>query len=161
MAERSGIAVDNGVLVDEYCRTNVAGVFAAGDITNHWHPLFQRRLRVEHFDNANKQSAAAAKNMIGRETVFDDPHWFWSDQHGLNLQYCGFTESVDDVVVRGSVEERDFIAFYLEQGTVRAAFSVERGGDMFVAKQLVSTEATPDPARLRDEDVELAELLAD
>jgi 3-phenylpropionate/trans-cinnamate dioxygenase ferredoxin reductase subunit len=161
VAERSGIGVDNGILVDEYCRTNVAEVFAAGDVTNHWHPLFQTRMRVEHFDNANKQSAAAAKNMVGKQTVFDDPHWFWSDQHGLNLQHCGFAEGFDDLVVRGSLPERDFIAFYLRKGAVRAAFAVERGGDMFVAKQLVSTAATPAPERLRDESVELAELLAD
>lgn len=161
VAEQSGILVDNGILVDEYCRTNIEHVFAAGDVTNHWHPLFQTRMRVEHFDNANKQGAAAAKNMVGKETSFDDPHWFWSDQHGLNLQHCGLADGCDDLVVRGSVENRDFIAFYLRKGTVRAAFTIERGGDMFVAKQLVSTGATPAPEKLQDEGVELAELLAD
>lgn len=161
VAERSGILIDNGIVVDEYCRTNIDEVFAAGDVTNHWHPLFQTRMRVEHFDNANKQAAAAVKNMVGKPTVFDDPHWFWSDQHGLNLQHCGLTDGYDDLVVRGSVQERDFIAFYLRKGAVRAAFAVERGGDMFVAKQLVSSEATPEPEKLQDESVELAELLAD
>ncbi|HET7327081.1 MAG TPA: FAD-dependent oxidoreductase [Nocardioidaceae bacterium] len=160
VAEASGIAVDNGVLVDEYCRTNVPDVFAAGDITNHWHPLFERRLRVEHFDNATKQAMAAAKNILGRATVFDDPHWFWSDQFGLNLQHAGHAEAWDDIVVRGSVDDLDFIAFYLDQGVVRAAFSVERGGDMFMAKELIAAQTTPDPASLVDEDVELAELMA-
>jgi 3-phenylpropionate/trans-cinnamate dioxygenase ferredoxin reductase subunit len=92
--------------------------------------------------------------------VFDDPHWFWSDQFGLNLQYAGHAEKWDEVVVRGSVEDLDFIAFYLDGGVVRAAFSVERGGDMYMAKELIAAQATPDPARLRDEDQELAELLA-
>ena len=159
VAERSGIAVGNGVLVDEYCRTNVDGVFAAGDITNHWHPLFGRRLRVEHFDNANKQAMAAAKNLLGKPTVFDDPHWFWSDQYDLNLQHAGHVERWDEIVVRGSVDDLDFIAFYLDGGVVRAAFSVERGGDMHMAKELISAQAEPDPVRLADEDLELAELL--
>lgn len=160
VAEASGIAVDGGVLVDEYCRTNVPNVFAAGDITNHWHPLFGRRLRVEHFDNANKQAMAAAKNMLGKDTAFDDPHWFWSDQFGLNLQHAGFAERWDDVVVRGSTDDLDFIAFYLDRGVVRAAFSVERGGDMFMAKELIAAQATPDPEQLADEECELAEVLA-
>ena len=89
VAERSGLAVDNGILVDEYCRTGVPNVYAAGDVANHWHPLFGERIRVEHFDNANRQGAAAANNMIGRTTPYDDPHWFWSDQYGHNLQYIG------------------------------------------------------------------------
>jgi 3-phenylpropionate/trans-cinnamate dioxygenase ferredoxin reductase subunit len=160
MAERSGVAVDNGVLVDEYCRTNVEGVFAAGDVTNHWHPLFERRMRVEHFDNANKQAMAAAKNMVGQRTAYDDPHWFWSDQFGLNLQHTGHSTNWDDIIVRGSVDDLDFIAFYLERGVVRAAFSVERGGDMYVAKELIAAQATPDPAKLRDEELEIAELMA-
>jgi 3-phenylpropionate/trans-cinnamate dioxygenase ferredoxin reductase subunit len=160
VAERSGIEVENGVLVDEYCRTNVENVYAAGDVTNHWHPLFERRLRVEHFDNANKQAMAVAKNIVGKPTVYDDPHWFWSDQYGLNLQYSGHAEGCDDVVVRGSVGGLDFIAFYLDGGVVRAAFSVERGGEMFLAKELIAAQAKPDLERLRDEDTELAELTA-
>lgn len=159
VAEASGIDVDGGVLVDEYCRTSVANVFAAGDVTNHWHPLFGRRLRVEHFDNANKQGMAAAKNMLGRESVFEDPHWFWSDQFGLNLQHAGHAEVWDQIVVRGSVDELEFLAFYLHQGVVKAAFSVERGGDMFLAKELIAAQATPDPASLADEETELAELM--
>ncbi|RCW45840.1 3-phenylpropionate/trans-cinnamate dioxygenase ferredoxin reductase subunit [Halopolyspora algeriensis] len=161
VAERSGIAVDDhGVLVDEYCRTNIDGVFAAGDITSHWHPLFGRRLRVEHFDNANKQSMAAAKNMLGRTTVFDDPHWFWSDQYDLSLQYAGHAERWDEVVVRGSVEALDFVAFYLDAGVVRAAFSVERGAEMYLAKELIAAQARADPAKLRDEDIDLAALVS-
>lgn len=159
VAEASGITVEQGVLVDEYCRTNVPGVFAAGDVTNHWHPLFGCRMRVEHFDNATKQAMAAAKNIAGRQTVFNDPHWFWSDQFGLNLQHAGHAQQWDRVVVRGSVVDRDFIAFYLDQGILRAAFAVERGADMFTAKELIAAQASPDPANLADENIELAELM--
>ena len=66
MLEGSGIHVDNGVVVDEYCQTNVSGIYAAGDVANHYHPVFDRQIRVEHWQNAIKQGAAAARNMLGR-----------------------------------------------------------------------------------------------
>jgi 3-phenylpropionate/trans-cinnamate dioxygenase ferredoxin reductase subunit len=160
VAQRSGIAVDGGVLVDEYCRTDIDQVLAAGDVTSHWHPLFGQRLRVEHFDNANKQAMCAAKNIIGRATVFDDPHWFWSDQFGLNLQYSGHATRWTDLVVRGDVEALSFTAFYLDDGVVRAALSVERGEDVFASKDLIARQARPDPAVLRDEGVDLVDVAA-
>nr|MBA3728948.1 FAD-dependent oxidoreductase [Actinomycetota bacterium] len=76
----SGLRLENGIAVDARCRSSVEGIYAAGDVANHQHPLFGASVRVEHWDNALKQGAAAARNMIGREEVFDDPHWFWSDQ---------------------------------------------------------------------------------
>src|SRR5690606_3451822 len=85
----SGIAIDNGVLVDEYCRTNVDDVYAAGDVANHWHPVFGRRMRVEHWQNAMQQGAAAARSMIGTGQPYGAIHWFWSDQYDQNLQYAG------------------------------------------------------------------------
>ena len=74
MLEGSGIVVDNGVVVDEYCETNVSGIYAAGDIANHYHPVFNRRIRVEHWQNAIKQGAAAARNMLGKRIVYDEIH---------------------------------------------------------------------------------------
>lgn len=159
VAESAGIKVDNGIVVDEYCRTSVDGVFAAGDVANHFHPLFGRRIRVEHFDNANKQAAAAAKNMLGTPTVFDDPHWFWSDQYKLNLQYVGHADRRDTLVVRGSTEALNFTTFYLRDGIVRAAFAVDRGDEIAIATEMVAAELAADPAKLRDEDIDLAELL--
>ncbi len=159
LTEGSGVEVDNGIVVDEYCRTNVENVFAAGDVANHYHPLFGCRLRVEHFDNANKQGMAAGKNMLGKPTAFNDPHWFWSDQYDLNLQHVGHAPQWDDVVLRGSTEDFDFSAFYLHKGVVRAAFAVERGDDISAARQLIAAQASPAPEQLRDEDVDLYELL--
>jgi 3-phenylpropionate/trans-cinnamate dioxygenase ferredoxin reductase component len=160
VAERSGLAVNNGVLVDEYCRTAVPNVYAAGDVANHWHPLFGERIRVEHFDNASRQATAAANNMVGRTTAYADPHWFWSDQYDHNLQYAGHAAAGDEVIVRGSVEESDFSAFYLRDGVVRAAFAVDRGADVLVAKELIAGQFSVDPRTLADEDVDLAELTA-
>ncbi|MGW3626704.1 NAD(P)/FAD-dependent oxidoreductase [Streptomyces sp. NPDC000880] len=159
VARASGLSVSNGVLVDEHCRASVPGIYAAGDVANHRHPLFGSWIRVEHFDNASKQGVTAAKNILGRATVHDDPHWFWSDQFGLSLQHCGHADRWDRIVIRGSVEERDFTAFYLAaDGVLRAAFSVERGEDVFAAKDLIARGARPDPERLRDEDTDVAEL---
>jgi 3-phenylpropionate/trans-cinnamate dioxygenase ferredoxin reductase subunit len=158
VAQRSGVIVDNGILVDEYCRTNIPNVFAAGDIANHYHPLFDELMRVEHFDNANRQGAAAAMNMLGRPTVFADPHWFWSDQYDINIQYAGHAHEWDEVVVRGSVDDLDFCAFYLRDGVLRGAFGVDRGGEVTAAKELIAARACADPQQLKDEDLDLSEL---
>jgi 3-phenylpropionate/trans-cinnamate dioxygenase ferredoxin reductase subunit len=159
LADAAGLELTNGIAVDEYCRTSHAGVFAAGDVADHFHPVFGRRIRVEHFDNAIKHGAHAARNMVGRAEVFDDPHWFWSDQYDYNLQYGGFAHEWDDVVVRGSLEERDFVAFFLKDGVLLAAVGINRGREVRRAMKLISARARPDPAKLRDADVDLRSLL--
>jgi 3-phenylpropionate/trans-cinnamate dioxygenase ferredoxin reductase subunit len=161
VAQHSNVTIDNGVLVDEYCRTNIPNVFAAGDVANHYHPLFDEFMRVEHFDNANRQAAAAANNMLDRPTVFDDPHWFWSDQYGVNLQHTGHAREWDEIVVRGSMGDLDFCAFYLRDGVIRSAFAVDRGEEIAAAKELIAARALADVRALKDEDVDLLTLLDD
>jgi len=156
LAEGTPIAVDNGILVDAWCRTNLDGIFAAGDVANHDHPLFGRRMRVEHWDNALKQGAAAARTMLGEGTPYDDPHWFWSDQYDHNLQYVGQAVRWDEMVVRGSIEERNFVAFYLDEGRVEGVVGMDRGKDVRRARALV--RKTVEPALLKDEDVDLKAL---
>jgi 3-phenylpropionate/trans-cinnamate dioxygenase ferredoxin reductase component len=155
------VEVDNGILVDAFCRTNVPEVFAAGDVANHEHPVFERRLRVEHFDNAQRMGTAAAKNMAGGEVVFDDPHWFWSDQYDHTIDYAGFATEWDDVVIRGSVQERAFVAFYVKDGRVLAAFGVDKGRDVRRAKDLIKLRRPVDSEKLRDPDVDLKKLAAE
>jgi 3-phenylpropionate/trans-cinnamate dioxygenase ferredoxin reductase component len=156
LAEAAGLEIDNGVLVDERCRTSAEGVFAAGDVANHQHPLFGRRIRVEHFDNALKMGAAAARSMLGEEAPFDDPHWFWSDQYDVNLQYAGFASEWDRIVTRGSLEDRAGVAFYLNEGVLLAALGLNRGKDVRRSMKLIGSR--PDPASLQDEDVDLRTL---
>lgn len=155
----TGVEVDNGIVVDERCRTSVPGIYAAGDVANHEHPIFGRRMRVEHYDNALRQGAAAAANMLDRPVAFDDVHWFWSDQYTHNLQYVGCADGWDQLVVRGHIPERRFAAFYLRQRRIVAAFGVDRGQDVAAAKRLVHARARVDPRLLRDEDVDLRTLL--
>lgn len=160
VAKATEITVGNGIRVDEFCRTTAPGIYAAGDVANHYHPLFDRRMRVEHFDNATRQGAVAAMNMLGFRTRYEDPHWFWSDQYDHSLQYVGHAERWDDIVVRGSIEDRDFVAFFMLDGKIAGAFGLNRGGDIMVVKSLLSGKVAVDAQELRDEDFDLGELIA-
>jgi 3-phenylpropionate/trans-cinnamate dioxygenase ferredoxin reductase component len=157
IAEGSGIAVDNGIVVDSTLATNAPGVWAVGDVARHDHPVFGP-VRIEHFDNALKMGPAAARNMLGAGAAFDDPHWFWSDQYEMNLQMAGFAPSWDQLVFRGSLQDRSFTAFYLSDGVLRSALSVNRPRDVRRAMPLIRAAVRPDPAALRDEDVDLRTL---
>jgi 3-phenylpropionate/trans-cinnamate dioxygenase ferredoxin reductase subunit len=151
------IAVDNGILVDPALQTNVPGVFAAGDVARHDHPVFGR-IRVEHFDNAMKMGQAAAHNMLGRNEVFDDPHWFWSDQYDVNIQMAGFAAEWDDIVVRGSLEERRFAAFLLKDGVLRSTFTMNWPRDVRRSMPLIKAQVRPDPELLADPEFDLRTL---
>jgi 3-phenylpropionate/trans-cinnamate dioxygenase ferredoxin reductase subunit len=159
LAEAAGLAVDNGIVVDEYCETSVPGCFAAGDVARFYHPLLGERIRVEHWSNAQKQGAAAAKSMLGRREPYDEVPWFWSDQYDINLQLIGHATSWDEVIVRGSLADRAFTAFYMKDGRLRAALTVNRFKDIAPSRQLIRQAISIDPKRLRDEDVELRSLI--
>ena len=156
------VALDNGVLVDELCRASAADVYAAGDVANILHPLFGR-VRVEHYNNAEKQGAAAARSMLGSAAPYDYIHTFWSDQYDHKLEYAGHIETWDEFVVRGSLPEGKLVGFYLAGGVVRAAVGLDRGGDpeldrgseMAAAVRLVAEQAQPSPGQLADEEVDL------
>jgi 3-phenylpropionate/trans-cinnamate dioxygenase ferredoxin reductase component len=155
----SGLDLADGVPVDEYCRTGIEGIFAAGDVAAAYHPLFETRVRVEHFDNAIKHGAAAAASMLGSDEPFRDPHWFWSDQYEHSLQSVGIAPGHDRVVVRGSVDEADFSAFYLADGVVRSVFALNRAKDVIIGRRMVLRQLSPDPAALMDTDFDLHELV--
>ena len=159
------VSVDNGIIVDAALRTTVPDVFAAGDVANHLHPLFGR-VRVEHYNNAEKQGAAAARSMLGSDAPYSYLHTFWSDQYEHKLEYVGHASKWDQFVIRGSLEERKLLGFYLDGGLLRAAVGLNRGGDpeldsggeMALAGRLVARQARPDPAALADETRDLARL---
>jgi 3-phenylpropionate/trans-cinnamate dioxygenase ferredoxin reductase subunit len=124
----SGIALDNGILVNELCQTSIPDVVAAGDVANVLHPIFGR-VRVEHFNNAEKQGRAAARTVLGSQQPYDYIYSFWSDQYEHALEYVGFARSWERTIVRGSYESRKFLVFYLAQGRLLAVFGLNRGGD--------------------------------
>jgi 3-phenylpropionate/trans-cinnamate dioxygenase ferredoxin reductase component len=154
----SGIHVDNGVVVDEYCQTNVDGIYAAGDIANHYHPIFGRHIRVEHWQNAVKQGAAAARNMLGKRIVYDEIHWFWSDQYEANLQYAGFHTKWEELVVRGRLDSGTYLACYVNDGRIDAAVGLNRGKDVRRVMPLIKARRPVNLDQLRDESVDLRAL---
>jgi 3-phenylpropionate/trans-cinnamate dioxygenase ferredoxin reductase subunit len=164
----AGAAVDNGVLVDERCRTSLPDVFAAGDVANHLHPIFGR-LRVEHWNNGYQQGRAAARSMLGGTQPYDYLHSFWSDQYEHLIEYVGFAAGWDRLVFRGRPESRKFLGFYLKDGLVRAAVGLNRGGDpedpkadseLKVVADLIRRRVPVDAAKLADEDVDLRRVAA-
>jgi 3-phenylpropionate/trans-cinnamate dioxygenase ferredoxin reductase subunit len=154
----SGIHVDNGVVVDEYCQTNVSGIYAAGDVANHYHPVFDRQIRVEHWQNAIKQGAAAARNMLGRRIAYDEIHWFWSDQYDANLQYAGFHTQWEQLVVRGRLDSNSYLACYVNDGRIDAAVGLNRAKELRRIMPLIKARRPVNLERLRDESVDLRSL---
>jgi 3-phenylpropionate/trans-cinnamate dioxygenase ferredoxin reductase component len=161
----AAVAQDNGILVDERCRTSAADIYGAGDAANHLHPVLGR-IRVEHYHSAGRHGAAAARSMLGSAAPFDHIHNFWSDQYEHMLQYVGHTTSWDDFAVRGSLQDGKFVGFYLVAGVVQAAIGFDRGGDpewepdseMAACALLVARRARPDRGLLTDERTDLRSL---
>jgi 3-phenylpropionate/trans-cinnamate dioxygenase ferredoxin reductase subunit len=161
LLDGSGVPVDNGVVVDEYCAASVPGIYAAGDVANHYHPVFGRRIRVEHWQNAQRQGINAARNMLGQRVPYDEIPWFWSDQYDANVQYAGHHTSYDELIVRGRLDAGSFAAFYLNRGVIDAVVSVNNAKDVRRAMPLIKSRRPVDPDRLRDQSVDLRQLVPD
>ena len=135
----AGARISNGVEVDEYCRTSLPDVYAAGDIADSAHPLFGR-IRVEHYNNAEKQGRSAGASLLDQGVPYDYVHSFWSDQFDQTLEYVGFASTWETITVEGSLSARDFIVRYFRQGRLSAAAAMGRGGD----------PASEEPGELKD-----------
>ncbi|MGN6217130.1 MAG: NAD(P)/FAD-dependent oxidoreductase [Solirubrobacterales bacterium] len=158
LARGAGLEVDNGVIVDANLETSVAGVFAAGDVARHRHPVFGP-LRVEHWANALEQGPAAARNMLGLAQPYDRVPYFFSDQYDVGMEYAGQATSWDRVVFRGDPASREFIAFWLEDGRVLAGMNVNVWDVNETIQKLAGDRAQVDAAELEDPDVPLESLL--
>ena len=159
LAQTSGIAVDNGVVVNEMLEApGSPGIFAAGDVANAWHPLVQRRIRVEHWANALNQGPAAARNMLGAEQPYERVPYFFSDQYDVGMEYSGFPSDWDEVVFRGDVAAREFIAFWLQEDRVVAGMNVNVWDVTGPIQELVRSGRPVDRRRLVDTDVPLEEI---
>ena len=160
LARSAGLEVDDGVVVDERLRTADSRIFAAGDVANAFHPLFGRRIRVEHWANALNQGPVAARAMLGQDVRYDRLPYFYSDQYDLGMEYTGYVipGGYDRVVVRGDVGRREFIAFWLAGGRVLAGMNVNVWDVTGPIGDLVRSGAPVDPARLADPDVPLTDL---
>ena len=159
LGRAAGTAIDNGILVDEYSRTSVADVFAAGDVANRQHPLYGR-LRIEHWNNADRAGRAAAAGMLGRDEPFDDIPSFWSDQYDTTIEYVGHHTSHDRLVHRGDPNSQRFMTFYLSEGDVHAVAAIGFGDSIVdPLEPVVRRRGSPIPVeRLEDEAVPLEKL---
>jgi 3-phenylpropionate/trans-cinnamate dioxygenase ferredoxin reductase component len=158
LAAQAGLAVDNGILVDERLQTSARGVFAAGDVANAHHPFYGERIRVEHWANALNQGPAAARNMLGRATAYERLPYFFSDQYDVGMEYSGFARSWDRVVFRGDPASREFIAFWLVEDRVVAGMNVNVWEVNADVQALIRERVAVDDRRLADPDIPLGEV---
>ena len=158
IAEEAGIHCDNGIVVDDHCRTSDPDIYAAGDCTNHPNPLMNKRLRLESVPNAMDQARVSTANMLGDDKVYAAIPWFWSDQYELKLQMVGFSADGDSQVLRGDMDSHQFAIFYFKDGKVVAADAVNSPKEFMLCKQLIGKPA--DPAQLADPETDLKSLLS-
>jgi 3-phenylpropionate/trans-cinnamate dioxygenase ferredoxin reductase subunit len=161
LVETAGLKIDNGIVVDEHLETSAPGVFAAGDVANAWHPFYGHRLRVEHWANALNQGPVAAKAMLGQEATYDEIPYFFSDQYDAGMEYSGYATEWDEVVFRGDVEGREFIAFWLRDERVVAGLNMNVWDVSDPIRDLIRSRRSVSARDLADADVPLAQLGGD
>lgn len=155
LAARAGLATDPaaGIAVDERLRTTDPAVLAAGDVAQAYNTALGHSLRVEHWDNAIRQGALAARSILGQDAVHDWQPYFYTDQYDLGMEYVGYADADDAVVIRGDTGARELIAFWLRDGRVRAAMNVNVWDVNDQLRALVGRHI--EPARLADADLPL------
>ncbi len=159
LADRAGLTVDNGIVVDEAFRTSDPAIFAVGDVANARNTARGESLRVEHWDNATRQGEAVAKVILGVDATYDWQPYFFSDQFDLGMEYVGRSAAADDVAIRGDMDSGEFIAFWLADGRVTAGMNVNVWDVNDDLRALVGR--TVDRERLIDLDVPLTEVAGD
>lgn len=158
LAEQAGIAVDDGIVVDECFRTSAPGVFAAGDVANLPNPVLGGRYRAEHWQSAQEQGAAAARRMAGDSTGYRAVPWCWSEQYGSTVQVTGWPPAADDVTIRGDLDGLDFTAIFAAGDRLVGAVGVNRAREIRTMRRLIDEAPHADPAMLAAPDTDLAAL---
>jgi 3-phenylpropionate/trans-cinnamate dioxygenase ferredoxin reductase subunit len=160
LAERAGLAVDNGILVDEHLQTSRPGIFAAGDVANAEHGFYRERVRVEHWDNAIQQAPVAARSMLGQEASHDHVPYFFSDQYDVGMEYSGYAPTWDRVVFRGDPASREFIAFWMQDDRVVAGMNVNVWDVSDPIREIIRARVPVADERLADPGLPLGDLVA-
>jgi 3-phenylpropionate/trans-cinnamate dioxygenase ferredoxin reductase subunit len=157
LARAAGLACDNGIVVDEYCRTSDAAIYAAGDCTNHPSLRFGRRVRLESVDNAFEQAKTAALNLLDKPVAHDRVPWFWSDQFDSKLLIVGLSQDHDRQVLRGDPASRSFSVCYLKGRELLAVEAVNHSKDYMAARKLIAERALMRLDKLADSELALKE----
>jgi len=159
LAEEAGLEVDNGIVVDEFCRTSDPDIFSAGDVTNHPNGLLGRRIRLESWENAMNQGINAGKSMLDAGAPYSEIPWFWSDQFDANIQMIGLPEEWDETATRGDKSANEFVEFYLKDGVIVGAISVNSTRDLRFGKRLMQAGKQVTAADLANTDIKMQALL--
>ncbi len=150
LAETAGLAVENGIVVDQRLATSRTGIWAAGDVANVYHPVLDTRIRTEHWSTALNQGPVAAKNMLGQDADYRKIPYFFSDQYDLGMEYSGFAAKWDQIVYRGDPATREVIVFWLHAGVPVAGMNINVWDVAEPIAALVAAKQPVDPARLAD-----------
>jgi 3-phenylpropionate/trans-cinnamate dioxygenase ferredoxin reductase subunit len=139
LAQRAGLEVDDGILCDSKLQTSAAGIYAAGDCCSYDSVIHGRRIHIEHWDVAMQQGAHAARNMLGADADYDVVPYFFSDlADWASLEYVGPAKDWDEEIWRGDRDKGEFSVWYLKEGRVAGALSVERSEDLAEARRLLA-----------------------
>lgn len=158
LARDAGLVCNNGIVVDEHCRTSVPGVYAAGDCTEQPSTICGAQVRLESVPNAIEQARTVAATICGKSRPNRAVPWFWSDQYGVTLQSAGLPRGFDQTVVRGQPSTRSFAVYYLRAGRLLAIDAINRPAEFALAKPWIAARAALLAGRLEDESIPIREV---
>jgi 3-phenylpropionate/trans-cinnamate dioxygenase ferredoxin reductase component len=161
LAAGAGLSIDNGIRVDAHLRSSNPDIYAAGDVANAFHPVLGRHIRVEHWANAVHQPQTAAHAMVGLHASYQRLPYFFTDQYDLGMEYTGHVQpgGYDQVVLRGDVQAREFVAFWLSRGRVLAGMNVNVWDVTTTIESIILAGRPVDTAKLGDPDAPLESLV--
>jgi len=156
LAEAADLEVGNGIIVNEYCQTTDPDIYAIGDVTWHYNPIYDTHIRLESVPNATEQGKTAALHINGTEKPYKSLPWFWSDQFDLKLQIAGLSQGYDDMVIRGDNESsRSFAAFYFAGDKLLAVDAVNAPREFMMTKMVLNKGQTLDKTVLGNPESDL------
>ena len=161
--ENTNLKLDNGIVTNKFCETSINDVYAAGDVSNFYHPLYKKYIRLESYQHAQNHGICAGKNISGIKTEYSSIPWMWSDQFNLNLQLAGICENFDEIVKRGKDVNNGIIYFFLKNQSIKGACGLgiagKIGRDIRISTKLSEKNVVVDKAILADESQKLNNLL--
>ena len=161
--ENTNLKLDNGIATNQYCETSIKDVYAAGDVSNFYHPLYKRNIRLESYQHAQNHGICAGKNIAGVKTEYSSIPWMWSDQFNLNLQLTGICDDYDEIVERGNDINNGVIYFFLKNKIIKGACGLgivgKVGRDIRITSKLSEKNTIVDTQILSDETQKLNKLI--
>ena len=159
LAENAGLSCDNGIIVNEFGKTDHANIYACGDCTNHPNKLINKKIRLESVHNAMEQSKTVASSIINKSIEYNQIPWFWSDQYDHKLQIVGLSGEHDKVIMRGDMSEAKFMLFYTKDEKLIAVDAVNNSKEFLICKKLVANKVTIKPDEISNPDTNLNDLI--